>query len=45
MDYSGKSEGGQGRVSVIHQEVVDPDWEFLFIPHETDWASIQDGTV
>jgi hypothetical protein len=24
---------------------VDPDAEFLFLPHDTDWASVHDGTV
>ena len=24
---------------------VDPDAEFVFLPHETDWASMKDGTV
>jgi len=24
---------------------VDPDAEFVFLPHDTDWAKIDDGTV
>jgi hypothetical protein len=27
------------------KKFVDPDAEFVFLPQETDWASIQDGTV
>src|ERR1041384_6203486 len=27
------------------KKFVDPDAEFVFLPHETDWASIHDGTV
>jgi hypothetical protein len=27
------------------KKFVDPDAEFAFLPHDTDWASIHDGTV
>ena len=27
------------------KKFIDPDAEFVFLPHETDWASVQDGTV
>jgi len=27
------------------RKFVDPDAEFVFLPHDTDWASIRDGTV
>ena len=27
------------------KKFIDPDAEFLFLPHDTDWASINDGTV
>ena len=27
------------------KKFVDPDAEFVFLPHETDWARIQNGTV
>ena len=27
------------------KKFIDPDAEFVFLPHDTDWASIQDGFV
>ena len=27
------------------KKFVDPDAEFVFLPHETDWASMKEGTV
>ena len=27
------------------RKFVDPDAEFLFLPYDTDWASLRDGTV
>jgi len=27
------------------RKFIDPDAEFVFLPHDTDWASIRDGTV
>jgi hypothetical protein len=27
------------------KKFIDPDAEFIFLPHDTDWAGIQDGTV
>jgi hypothetical protein len=27
------------------KKFVDPDAEFLFLPHDTDWTSIRDGIV
>ena len=27
------------------RKFVDPDAEFIFLPQETDWASVKDGTV
>ena len=27
------------------KKFVDPDAEFAFLPHDTDWASVHDGTV
>jgi hypothetical protein len=27
------------------RKFVDPDAEFVFLPHDTGWASILDGTV
>src|SRR5882724_13613475 len=27
------------------KKFVDPEAEFVFLPHDTDWASIRDGTV
>ena len=27
------------------KKLVDPDAEFVFLPHDTDWASIHDGVV
>jgi hypothetical protein len=26
------------------KKFVDPDAEFVFLPHDTDWASVHDGT-
>lgn len=30
---------------MAHQELHRPDAEFVFLPHETDWATIADGIV
>lgn len=27
------------------RKFIDPNAEFVFLPHETDWASVQDGIV
>jgi hypothetical protein len=27
------------------RKFIDPEAEFVFLPHETDWAGIKDGTV
>ena len=27
------------------RKFVDPDAEFVFLPHDTDWSAIKDGTV
>ena len=27
------------------KKLVDPDAEFIFLPHDTDWTSVHDGTV
>ena len=27
------------------QKLVDPEAEFVFLPHETDWPAISDGIV
>ena len=27
------------------KKFVDPDAEFVFLPHDTDWASVHEGTV
>jgi hypothetical protein len=27
------------------RKFIDPDAEFIFLPHETDWSAIVDGTV
>lgn len=27
------------------KKFVDPDAEFIFLPHDTDWTSVHDGTV
>ena len=27
------------------RKFIDPNAEFAFLPHETDWARVQDGTV
>jgi len=27
------------------KKFVDPDAEFVFLPHDTDWANIREGTV
>lgn len=27
------------------RKFVDPDAEFVFLPHETDWTTVNDGTV
>jgi len=36
-----------GRVACpwLIKKFVDPDAEFVFLPHETDWASLKEGTV
>lgn len=27
------------------KKFVDPDAEFIFLPHDTDWTSVHDGTI
>jgi hypothetical protein len=36
-----------GRVACpwLIRNFVDPDAEFVFLPHQTDWSKLRDGTV